>query len=79
MSRKKSLSNYGTIQNCEVSGAAQVYGIGGFSPWSARLYVAHSDSYTTIKDNYVHENYGEGIEFLPSQTDAGYVAPSKII
>jgi parallel beta-helix repeat protein len=67
--------NYGTIQNCEVSGAAQVFGIGGFSPWNSALNVAHSDhAYTTIKDNYVHENYGEGIDVLTFTTsDAGYV------
>jgi parallel beta-helix repeat protein len=69
---EKNLSSNGIVQDCEVSGAAQVYGIGGFSPWSVALVVAHG-SYVTIKDNYVHENYGEGIGvFTFTETAAGY-------
>jgi parallel beta-helix repeat protein len=69
---EKNLSSNGIVQDCEVSGAAQVYGIGGFSPWSVALVVAHG-GYVTIKDNYVHENYGEGIGvFTFTETAAGY-------
>lgn len=54
--------NYGVIEACEVVGSGHSYDAGCESDWPVSLASFSSPyAYITIKDNYVHENYGEGI------------------
>jgi hypothetical protein len=67
--------NYGIIQNCETSYNSESYGSYDYTPWSYSINIAHSAySYATVKDNYAHHNYGEGIGAFANNTlHAGYV------
>jgi hypothetical protein len=82
----KSKNNHGTISNCEVTSVNVGYGelrdnSGDRceSDWGAGITVTNSPyAYTTIKNNYVHDQYGEGISstrvFTGSNTNhCGYV------
>jgi hypothetical protein len=54
--------NYGVIQNSEVLGSAYNWKNGYTKDWPESLVVFSSPhSYTTIKNNFVHQNWGEGI------------------
>lgn len=54
--------NYGLIEGCEVTGSGYSWKKGCEDRWPIALVVFGSPySYTTIKKNYVHENWGEGI------------------
>lgn len=71
--------NYGVIEDCDISGAGYGWYIGGMDDWPVSLVVAQCPySYTTIRRNYVHENWGEGIGSIrvPATeitNDSGYV------
>jgi len=53
--------NYGIIEDCEVTHTARYSKVNGGN-WPVVLAVFQSPySYTTIRNNYVHDNWGEGI------------------
>jgi hypothetical protein len=59
---EKNAYNYGLIEECEVTKSAYSWKTGCESDWSVALVVFGSPfSHTVIRNNYVHENYGEGI------------------
>jgi hypothetical protein len=54
--------NYGIIEDSEVTGAAYAWDQGCTKGFTGALTVANTPfSYTTIRRNYVHKNWGEGI------------------
>lgn len=54
--------SYGVIEKCEVTGASYGFNQGCETDWGVSLVVFQSPySYVTVKNNYVHENFGEGI------------------
>jgi hypothetical protein len=59
---EKNANNYGIIEGCEVMGSGYSWKSGCNNDWPVALAVFSSPySNTTIKRNYVHENWGEGI------------------
>jgi hypothetical protein len=71
-------TNYGVVDGCEVTRTAYGWKYGGMTDWAAALVVTHSpQAYTTIKNCYIHENWGEGLggftDLRGGITDVGYV------
>lgn len=76
----KSKHNNGIVSNCEVTLTSASFGILNNrqgdrceSDWGAGITVTNSPySYTTIRNNYVHEQWGEGISSTRVQTPSAY-------